>query len=144
MSQANPHSEAGQSSPVYAQGGSSNEGRIFAVLSYLLPLIGGIIGLALDKSNSLTRNHAHQSIAAVALLILGFLVWAAAGWLMGWIPFVGPIVALALFSLVMALGIFLIVQWIISLAVAARGQERQIPFANRLVPRLFPDAQKSK
>lgn len=125
------------------QRAAGENGRLFALLSYLLPLIGGIIGLALDRSNPMTRVHAQQSIAAVSLLILSFLAWAAAGWLLGWVPFVGPILALTLFTLVIALAIFLIVQWIISLVAAARGQERQIPFANRLVARLFDEAEKA-
>ena len=111
--------------------------RLFAMLAYALPLLGGIIGLAADRANPLTRTHAQQSIAAILTLALSFVVWAAVGYLVGLIPIVGPIVAISLFSLVIAMFIFLAANWLIGLAVAMRGQERTIPFANRLVKRLF-------
>ena len=115
--------------------------RLFAMLAYALPLLGGIIGLAADRANPLTRTHAQQSIAAVLTLALSFVVWAAVGYLVGLIPIVGPIIAISLFSLVIAMFIFLAANWLIGLAVAMRGQERTIPFANRLVKRLFGTAE---
>ena len=124
------------------EGGTSP--RAFAVLAYLIPLVGGIIGLAVDGSNPLTLNHARQSIAAVLTMILSFLVWIVGGYLIGLIPIIGPIVAISLFSLVMAMAVFLLVNWVYSLIVAARGQERTIPFANKMVIRLFGDVRKSK
>ena len=121
-------------------------GRFFAVLAYLLPLLGGIIGLAADRANPFTRSHAQQSIAALLTLVLSFVVWAAVGYLVGLIPLFGPIIAISLFSLIIAMFIFLAVNWLISLLVAMRGRERTIPLANRLAKRLFEkpkSAQKS-
>lgn len=115
--------------------------RLFAMLAYALPLLGGIIGLAVDRANPLTRAHAQQSIAAVLTLALSFVVWGVVGYLVGLIPIVGPIIAISLFSLVIAMFIFLAANWLIGLAVAMRGQERTIPFANRLVKRLFGTAE---
>lgn len=117
----------------------SNAGRFFAVLAYIVPVLGGLVGLALDGRNPLTRNHAQQSIASVLLMIMSFLVWAALGYLIGLLPILGPIVSISLFSLVIAMLIFLAINWIISLLVAFRGQERTIPFANKLAGRLFDD-----
>ena len=120
------------------------QGRFFAVLAYILPVLGGIIGLALDGRNPLTRVHARQSIAAVLALILSFLTWAAVGYAIGLIPIMGPILSISLFSLVVAMLIFLTLNWLISLVMALRGRERTIPFANRIVLRLFADARKAK
>ncbi|MDE2819807.1 MAG: hypothetical protein OXI40_08760 [Chloroflexota bacterium] len=118
--------------------------RIFAVLAYIVPVLGGIIGLAVDGRNPLTRNHAHQSIATVLALLMSFLLWAAVGYLIGLVPIMGPIVSISLFSLVVAMLIFLAINWIISLAVALRGRERTIPFANRIAGRLFREDRKAK
>ncbi len=118
--------------------------RIFAVLAYLVPILGGIIGLAVDGRNPLTQNHARQSIATVLALILSFLLWALVGYLIGLIPIMGPIVSISLFSLVVAMLIFLSINWLISLLMALRGRERTIPFANKLVDRLFPDDRQAK
>jgi len=110
---------------------------LFAVLAYVLPVIGGVIGLIADGGNSLTRFHARQSIAAVLTLILAFLAWAVGGYIISLIPIAGPILAIALFSLVIAMALFLLANWLISLVMALRGAERTIPIANRVVARLF-------
>ncbi len=124
---------------------SIGQRRLFAVLAYVLPVVGGIVGLLADGGNSLTRFHARQSIAAVLTLILAFLAWAAGGYLISLIPIAGPILAIALFSLVIAMAIFLAANWLVSLAVVAlRGEERAIPFANRVVARLFGSEPASK
>lgn len=118
--------------------GGTSTSRLFAVLAYMLPVIGGIIGLLADGSNPLTRFHARQSIGAALALVLSFLTWVAAGYLISLIPIAGPIVAIAMFSLVIALAIFLAANWLVNLAVVAlRGEERAIPFADRVAARLF-------
>lgn len=119
-------------------------GRIFAVLAYIIPVLGGIIALAADRRNPLTRNHARQSIATVLALIMTFLLWAVVGYLIGLVPIMGPIISISLFSLVVAMLIFLAINWIISLVAALRGLERTIPFANRIVGRLFRDGYMAK
>lgn len=136
-----PRSPSGGNTPQH-QGGlqtsAGDDGRLFAVLAYILPVIGGVVGMIADGDNSLTRFHARQSIAAVLTLILAFFVWAVGGYLISLIPIAGPILAIALFSLVIAMAIFLAANWVVSLAVVAlRGEERTIPIANRLVMRLF-------
>ena len=138
MSLPNPHSES-----ISQSEGGTSEPRAFAVLAYIVPVICGILGLALDSGNPLTRNHAQQSIAAVLTLVLSFLIWAVTGYLIGQIPIFGPIFAISLFSLVIAMAAFLSVNWIYGLIVAMRGQERTIPMANRIVLRLFGDARKT-
>ena len=111
--------------------------RRFAALAYILPVIGGLLGLALDGGNPLTRVHARQSISTVIALIITFFVWAAVGYVLSLIPIAGPIVAIALFSLVIAMAAFLAANWLFSFVLALRGEERTIPFANRVALRLF-------
>ena len=114
------------------------------MLAYLLPLVGGVIGLAADGENQLTRNHAQQSIAALLTLVLSFLLWAVAGFLIALVPGIGPIIAISLFTLVIALAAFLAINWLISLVRALRGEERVIPLANRIALRLFDRASARK
>ena len=111
--------------------------RRFAALAYILPVIGGLLGLALDGGNPLTRVHARQSISTVIALIITFFVWAAVGYVLSLIPIAGPIVAIALFSLVIAMAAFLAANWLFSFVMALRGEERTIPFANRVALRVF-------
>ncbi len=132
-------------SPPTHQGGlqtaAGDKGRVFAVLAYLLPVVGGIIGLIVDGGNPLTRVHARQSIGAALALGLSFVAWAVIGYVISLVPIAGPIVAIALFSFVIAMAVFLAANWILSLLMALRGEERTIPFGNRIVVRLFGAAQ---
>lgn len=130
-------------SPPTRQGGlqaAIGESRKFALLAYILPVIGGLAGLALDGGNRLTRVHARQSIATVIALIVTFFVWAAVGYALSLIPIAGPIVAIALFSLVIAMAAFLAANWVVGFVTAMRGEERTIPIASRVARRLFDDS----
>ncbi|MCY4466798.1 MAG: hypothetical protein OXE46_14805 [Chloroflexi bacterium] len=111
--------------------------RLLAALAYVLPLLGGLLGLALDRGNPLTRLHAAQSIGALLTLALSLVAWAVAGFVLAQVPVIGPIFSISLFSLVIAMAIFLAVNWIVSLWFALRGEERTIPLANRVKLRVF-------
>lgn len=141
---APPSTPSQRQSQPKALGGGSEGGRVFAVLAYIVPVLGGIIGLAVDGHNPLTRHHAQQSIATVLASILSFLVWAVVGYVIGLVPIMGPIVSISLFSLVVAMSIFLAINWLVNLVMAMRGHERTIPFANKIVGRLFGDDRKAK
>ncbi len=127
-------------SPPTSQGGlagAPGEGRFYAALAYVLPLFGGIIGILADGGNPLTRLHAQQSIATVITLILSFFVWAISGYIIGLIPWIGPVISISLFSLVISLAAFLVINWLLSFLRALRGEARVIPLANRVALRLF-------
>ena len=109
--------------------------RLFAALAYLLPLVGGLAGLALDGGNELTRTHAKQSIGALLTMALSFVVWGVAGYALAIVPIIGPIVSISLFSLVIAMGFFLAANWVVGFVAALRGVERRIPIADRVVAR---------
>ncbi len=113
------------------------QSRLFAALAYVLPLLGGALGLALDSRNPLTRLHARQSLGALLTLALSFVAWAVVGFLLAQIPAIGPIFSISLFSLVIAMSAFLAVNWLLSLVMALRGDKRVIPLANRVTQRVF-------
>lgn len=148
MSQSDPHPKSDPPSvppsvggKTSHKGGGTSPSRTLAILAYLLPVVGGIIGLAVDGGNPLTRAHARQSIGAALALGLSFVAWAVIGYVISLVPIAGPIVAIALFSFVIAMAVFLAVNWIVSLLLALRGEERTILFANRIAIRLFGVAQ---
>ncbi len=142
MSQLKPQPDPARANPRPVSRRAQNEGGatswgVFAALPFALPVVGAVIALLVDGDNPLTRVHARQSIGAVLTLLLSFFAWAVGGYLISLIPIAGPIVAIALFSLVIALAGFLAANWLISLLMALRGEERTIPLANRVVVRLF-------
>lgn len=243
----------------------NEEGRLFAILAYILPVFGGIIGLAVNRENSLTRVHAQQSIGAVLTLIAGFIIWGFVAYIvtlipanrdivvvltavmtgigflaffyhlaqlpaddkaragnirklisvaiiytvgivlvflsqnspdlvafavpviellspvselfmpvvllttviilggriippvlrlfliltiiinmLTWMPLAGPVIAISLYGLVIALVMFLMFNWGFGLLRAAQGKEQTIPIANQITSRMFSDAEKLK
>ncbi len=123
-----------------SQNNTSGAGRAFAVLAYIVPLLGGLVALIVDGRNQLTRVHAQQSIASVITLFLSFIVWAAGGYIIALVPGIGPIISTALFTLVIAMAVFLVINWLFSFIQALRGEARTIPLANRIAIRVFGDS----
>jgi uncharacterized membrane protein len=121
-----------------------NNGRLFAILAYIVPVIGGIIGIVVNGDNALTRKHSQQTIGAILTMVVTFLIWVIVGFIIALIPFVGPIAAVCLFALVIAYYILLGVSWIVGLIHAIQGRDMEFPIASRLTKRIFGDVSKRK
>ena len=110
--------------------------KISAVLAYLLLVVGWLYVLLLRREDRLATFHVRQSIGLVLLAIAGPLIWAVVGWLWSLIPSVGPLIAIALFSFVIALYIVLAIAWVVGLIYALQAREQPLPivgaWANRL------------
>ena len=79
----------------------SEEGRLLAILSYILPVIGGIIGLATNRDNTLTRVHAQQSIGAVLTLLASFVIWGISAYIVAIVPAIREIIVALTFALIL-------------------------------------------
>jgi len=89
--------------------------NIAGLLCYVVGWITGIIFLILEKENQFVRFHALQSI-------LTFLPLSVIALLLGWIPFVGWVLA----GLVWILTFIL---WIVLMFKAYRGEKYKLPIA---------------
>ncbi|GEM_PF-6180510 len=89
---------------------SNGDGRIFAILAYIIPVIGGVIGLVINRGNILTRNHAQQSIGAVLTIVLGFVTWMVSAYAISLAPAIRPVLLAATF-VVIALGLLLAIYY---------------------------------
>jgi len=89
--------------------------NIAGLLCYVVGWITGIIFLVLEKENQFVRFHALQSI-------LTFLPLSVIALLLGWIPFVGWVLA----GLVWILTFIL---WIVLMFKAYRGEKYKLPIA---------------
>ena len=85
------------------------------LLCYVVGWITGIVFLVLEKENQFVRFHALQSI-------LTFLPLSVIALLLGWIPFVGWVLA----GLVWILTFIL---WIVLMSKAYRGEKYKLPIA---------------
>jgi uncharacterized membrane protein len=92
-----------------------------AVLCYVIGWITGIVFLILEKENSFVRFHAWQSI-------LTFLPLSIVAWVLGYIPFVGWILAALIW-------ILMIILWLVLMFKAYRGEWYKIPFAGDIADR---------
>lgn len=88
----------------------NENGQLFAILAYILPVVGGIIGLAVNKDNALTRTHAYQSIGAVLSLILTFVTWVIVAYAIAIMPSIRSLVVLLTYALVVIGGLYVLSQ----------------------------------
>ena len=89
--------------------------NIAGLLCYVVGWITGIIFLVLEKENQFVRFHALQSI-------LTFLPLSVIALLLGWIPFVGWVLAVLVWILTFIL-------WIVLMFKAYRGEKYKLPIA---------------
>ena len=111
--------------PVISQSGSDvDEGKLFAVLAYLLGLVGILIVFLAKKDNKFAVYHAKQSICLVILAIGGYIGITMLSFIMGFIPIIGWIFgSLVWFAFSIACLIFII----LGVMNALNGQMKPLP-----------------
>lgn len=109
-----------------AAGGSSTglEPNVAALLCYLGFWITGIIFLVIEQQNRFVRFHALQSIVAFGALTV-------AAVLLGWVPFVGPVVRALL-------GVLVFVLWVVLMIKAHQGELYRVPLAGQVAEGILP------
>jgi len=113
----------------------STSDRFFAFLTYPLLVVGWLLVLIFGRGSRLARFHVKQSVGLWLFALGVTLGWAAAGWVLAWIPYMAAVSA-ALFSLVAAAWLFAIILWLMGMVNALRGRLAPLPiiggWANRL------------
>jgi uncharacterized membrane protein len=94
------------------------EQNIAGLLCYVLGWVTGIIFLILEPKNKFVRFHAVQSIVV-------FGVYTIASAVLGWIPFIGWIIA-------WILGVIAFILWVILMVKAYQGQLFKLPFSGNI------------
>ena len=87
--------------------------RILAALAYLLFPVGWLFGLFLQRDD-FVRFHARQSLGLLVATVAAPAAWAVIAWALALLPIVGPLVAAALFAVVIAV-------WLAVIGVAVWG-----------------------
>jgi uncharacterized membrane protein len=111
--------------------------RVSASLAYLLLIIGWLYVFLFRKEDKLAMYHTKQSMMLIIVAIGASLIWAIAGWLVSLIPFVGFIVAVAIFALVITVYIVLLIGWIVGMVYALQAKIKPIPVVGRWAEQLF-------
>ncbi len=105
----------------------SEPNKILAFLAYLLTVPGWLYVLLFRRDDKFAVFHAKQSAVLTLVAIGAPLAWMVVGWILAWIPLIGYILAIALFSLVIAAYAVLIVDWIIGMAFALQLKRAPLP-----------------
>ncbi len=96
--------------------------RAMAYLAYLVPLVGPLLVMVTQRRSPFALYHACQALALLLGAVVVPLVWGLLGWIVAWVPLVGPVLAMAGFSLAIAASIMIAAAWILGLAHVARGR----------------------
>ena len=111
--------------------------QIFACLAYLLNIVGALYVLLFRRKDAFAVYHAKQSLGITLVAIVVFIAWVVIGWLLSWIPYIGLIFAMALFSLVIVAYIVLIRDYIIGLVYVFHAKMQPVPIVGRIIIRLL-------
>ena len=114
----------------------TGESRLRPAIAWLLPILGWAWLWLQHRDDARARQALRESLA-LWLAVLGALcLWALAAWLLTWLPFVGPLMAMASFSLVLVAWLVCALLWLSGLLRALRGDARPLPLLGRLTRRL--------
>jgi len=102
-----------------------DESKIFAILAYVLSIIGFLIVLLAKKDDKFAMYHAKQSLVLFVASIIGWIVVAIVSAILVFIPVLGTILA-SLLSL--ALSIAVLYLWIVGIINAATMKQKPLPY----------------
>jgi len=105
----------------------SKPGRSVAFLAYLLPIVGWLYVLLFRKKDEFAVYHAKQSMVLTMTAVGAPAAWAVVAWIASWLPLAGPIISVALFSLVILIYVFLAATWVIGMVYALQAKSQPIP-----------------
>lgn len=92
--------------------------NVAGLLCYVLGWISGLVFLLIERENKFVRFHALQSIVVFGALTVILII-------VGWIPFLGQVLAAIVY-------IIMVVMWIILMIKAYQGTRFKVPWAGNL------------
>ncbi len=106
----------------------NSQEKYFAFLVYLLSLVGVIYVLSFRPTQErFAQYHARQSLG-IQIIALGLLLaWFIVIWVLAWIPYIGFIVGIALFALVLAAYIVLAISYMRGMINALQLKRQPVP-----------------
>ncbi|MCP4395888.1 MAG: hypothetical protein GY801_01060 [bacterium] len=106
----------------------NSQEKYVAFLAYLLSLFGAIYVLFFrPKKEQFALYHARQSLGIQVIALALLLAWFVVMWILTWIPYIGFIFGIALFSLVIAAYIVLAISCIQGMVNALQLKKQPVP-----------------
>ena len=111
--------------------------KLFAFLTYLLLIIGWAVVFLFRRDDKFAIYHTKQSVVLVIAAIVVPLAWAITGWVISWLPYIGYIIMVSFFALVIAIELCFLFAWLVGMVYAWRGRVKPLPFVGSYAGRLF-------
>ncbi len=111
--------------------------KYIAFLAYFIPVVGWLYVLLFRRKSGFATYHAKQSLALTLLALGSLVVWAIAAWAFAWLPLVGPIMSVILFTMVMVVYMIVAIDWVVGMVYALQTRLEPIPFIGGWVERTF-------
>ena len=102
-----------------------DEGKVFAIIAYLLGIIGFLIVLLAKKDNKFAMYHAKQALVLCVAAIAGYIVVMIVSLILVFIPAIGPILSTLLWLALVIVVIYMVVLGIIN---AVNLKETPLPY----------------
>ena len=106
--------------------------NIAAVICAVLPLVGGIVFLVLEKKNAFVRFWAMQSVFFGGALAGVSIAFSVASFILAHIPLLGWLLLLVLWVLSIVLWIGALILWVVTIFKAFSSVEWEIPYLGKL------------
>ena len=101
--------------------------RYLAFLTYLLPILGWLYVLLFQRKDEFAVYHAKQSMVLTITAVGAPAAWVVVAWIVSWLSLAGPIIAVALFALVILTYVFLAVDWVIGMVYVLQAKMEPVP-----------------
>jgi uncharacterized membrane protein len=105
---------------------NSQTSRFSALMAYLLPVLGSLYVFIFHRKDRFALYHAKQAAMITLVAVVAPMVWLVGGWLLMWLPY-GSILAMAMFSLVIAVYFFLLYLSVLGMATVSQTKIKRLP-----------------
>jgi len=111
---------------------SKNTEKILCIIAYVFSLPGAIVVRIAGRKNRFCLHHARRSVELFLFMLFLVILWYIVTYVLMLIPYGGFPLAMALFGLVTAAAVFVIVLSIMGIISVLRGKTIVLPFITSL------------
>ena len=112
---------------------NNDEGKIFAIIAYILGIIGFLIVLLAKKENKFAMYHAKQALVLCVAAIIGYVALMIVSMILVFIPVIGPILTTLLYLALAVAWIYLVIVGIIN---SVNLQEKPLPYIGQYADKI--------
>ena len=112
--------------------------KILCLVAYFLSLPGAFIIRFAGRKSSFCLHHARRSLELFLFMAFLFISWSAISYILMLLPYGGFPLAIALFCIVVAAGVFSLVLCIMGIIKVLGGKTIVFPFVTSLMTRIEP------